>query len=274
MKILVVYVFHEYNQRVKYFIENAIFKDEIIDFIIVCNDKDFKINNIPTYVKYINRENNGYDFGAWSYALLTDNLYKIYTHILCANSSIIGPFNYKDKWVYKYIEGLKDNIKLFGSTINIYNNNNFIINENEIDVNNNTLNKLKLNNDHDTIEIYTNDFKNLFNRSHLQTYIFALDVNTFEFLIKCKIFTLNNENYKDIQDVIHNKEVQMSRKIIENGWNIGCFHSMFKDFDFTFKNNIAKNTLLYYEDMTYDIFNNFLWKKEDLIFIKGNRVNY
>jgi len=38
-KTLILYVFHEYNERVKYFIKNAIFEDENVDFIMISNNK-------------------------------------------------------------------------------------------------------------------------------------------------------------------------------------------------------------------------------------------
>ena len=49
-KLLVLYVFHEYNDNVKHFVEKCIFKDENIDFILISNSKD---NNFeaPEYVK-------------------------------------------------------------------------------------------------------------------------------------------------------------------------------------------------------------------------------
>ena len=75
----------------------------------------------PNYVKFILRENKGFDFGGWSDALLTNNLYRGYENFIFVNSSVVGPFlppYYKGKWTDIYLNGLKDNIKLFGSTIN------------------------------------------------------------------------------------------------------------------------------------------------------------
>jgi len=61
-KLLVLYVFHIYNDRVKHFIENCIFYDENVDFIIISNDTN-NIFEVPYYVKTLLRENIGYDFG-------------------------------------------------------------------------------------------------------------------------------------------------------------------------------------------------------------------
>jgi hypothetical protein len=39
-KILVLYVFHIYNDRVKHFLDNSVFDDENVDFLIISNDKN------------------------------------------------------------------------------------------------------------------------------------------------------------------------------------------------------------------------------------------
>jgi hypothetical protein len=122
MKILVLYVFHKYDKLVKYFFDNCIFKDDNIDFIIIANDINYNFNlaNLPDYVITMNRENIGRDFGGWSEGLLQDNLYKNYNKFIFANSTIIGPFlkDNNKKWTDYFINGLSENIKLFGSTIN------------------------------------------------------------------------------------------------------------------------------------------------------------
>ena len=76
-KLLVLYVFHIYNNRVTHFINNCIFYDSNVDFIIISNDKNNTLD-VPFYVKTLFRDNIGYDFGGWSDALLTNNLYKNY----------------------------------------------------------------------------------------------------------------------------------------------------------------------------------------------------
>ena len=116
IKVLVVYCFHKYNDRVKKFIKNAIFEDDNVKFIVVCNDLKLKIP-VPSYVTYLNRDNKGYDFGAWSHAIFTDNIYNNYDYFIFANSSVDGPY-IKGKWTDVYINGLQNNVKLFGTTIN------------------------------------------------------------------------------------------------------------------------------------------------------------
>jgi len=112
------------------FIKNCIFYDENIDFIIMSNNKNDKNNNtfknitnielfLYKNVKILFRDN--YNFGGWSDTLSKDNLYEKYNNFIFVNSSVTGPFfpsDYKGKWTDLYINGLKDNVKLFGSTIN------------------------------------------------------------------------------------------------------------------------------------------------------------
>jgi hypothetical protein len=236
MKTLVLYVFHQYNDRVAYFLYASIFEDPNIDFLIICNNIDLNLN-LPSYVKILKRQNIGFDFGGWSEGLLTNDLYKNYDNFIFANSSILGPFlpsYYTGKWTDIYINGLKNNIKLFGSTINT--------------------------------------FYDIVNRSHVQSYIFSTDREALQYLIDCEIFSLTNIMH-NFMDAVNNKEILMSRKIIEKGWNIGCLHSYYKDVDFTFK---TKKPEEYDLKVVADLMNKLFYDTHninvlELVFIKGNR---
>lgn len=234
-KLLVLYVFHIYNDRVDKFIKNAIFFDENIDFIVICNNKNIQFN-VPNYVKKLSRDNIGFDFGGWSDALLKNDLYKNYDHFIFANSSIIGPFipsYHKGKWTDIYLDGLQNNIKLFGSTIN-------------------TL--------HDPIH-----------KAHIQSYIFSMDKQTLAYLIYCNIFSLTNYA-KTFQNAIVDKEILMSRKIIEKGWNIGSLFQYYQGVDFTFKTKKPNQyNITFLGDVYSSTYRPSLWNEHQLVFIKGNR---
>jgi len=234
-KLLVLFVFHIYNERVESFIKNCIFKDDNIDFVIVCNNKKI-VYDCPDYVKKINRDNIGFDFGGWSHALLYNNLYSSYDNFIFVNSSVIGPFLKTEgiKWTDIYLSGLKDNVKLFGSTINT-------VSDPE-------------------------------HKSHVQSYIFSMDKLTLEYLIKCNIFSINR-NVRNMNEAIWNKEVLMSRKIIENGWNIGSLLPYYQGVDFTFSNKKFKDyKLKNYDDLMFNKYHNVLWNEYELLFVKGNRI--
>ena len=235
-KTLVLFCFHKYIQRVKDFVENAVFPDKNVDFLFISNDKKVNVS-LPSYVKLIKRDNVGYDFGAWSDGLLTDNLYKKYNNFIFVNSSVSGPFlpeKYEGKWTDIYLDGLKNNVKLFGSTINT--------------------------------------IRDPLHRSHVQSYIFCLDKETLEHLILCGIFSKTNYA-KSFIEAVYDKEVLMSRKIIEKGWNIGSLLPLYDGVDFTFKNKHPKDyDIRFMGDVMFDKYMDKLWKKTDLVFVKGNRI--
>ena len=234
MKTLVLYVFHVFNGRVQTFINKAIFEDENTDFIVICNDKniDFKV---PEYVKTFKRDNIGYDFGGWTDALLTDDLYKSYDNFIFVNSSVIGPFlpNYfTGKWTDIYLAGLKDNIKLFGSTIN-------------------------------TCANYADPAK----FSHVQSCIFAMNRETLDLLIDGNIFS-KNHYAKTMDEAIWLKEVHMSRLVLEKGGNIGSLLKHYQGVDFTFK---VQPKVVMLNDLLNNQYRNVYWNEYDLVFVKGNR---
>jgi hypothetical protein len=247
-KILVLYAFHEYNPRVASFIKNAIFEDEKIDWIIICNNPSLEFF-APSYVKILHRENRGYDFAAWSFGLFTDDIYKNYQHFIFCNSSIIGPYlheDYQGKWTDVYLKGLSSQVKLFGSTIN--------------------------NHFHDKFGI--DDMEKPLVFSHVQSYIFCMDNETLAYLIQCGIFSLTN-NSDNFFETIANKEVGMSRKIIENNWNIGSLMSMYRnvDFRFIYKKPRDYHDVKFMGDVMFPQGNNIFWTAEELVFIKGNRIS-
>lgn len=237
-KILVLYAFHIYNDRVKKFIDDCIFYDENVDFLIICNNPSINFT-APPYVKIMFRENTGFDFGAWSEGLLKDNLYKNYDKFIFANSSIIGPFlpeNYTGKWTDIYINGLKDNIKLFGSTIN------------------------------------SHTFNRHMDSPHVQSYIFSVDKITLQYLIDCKIFRTTDLPTSHM-DAILQQEVLMSTKILEKGWNIGCLLPLYKGIDFTFSEKKPEECgITFLGDIAFGHHRGKLWNDNELVFIKGNRM--
>jgi len=235
-KLLVLFVFHQVNDRVKQFIEKCIFQDGNVDFVIISNDKANTFDS-PEYVKKIFRDNVGYDFGGWSEALLTGDLYKKYDNFIFVNSSVIGPFlppDFNGKWTDIYVNGLSDTVKLFGSTINA--------------------------------------MMRPTTHAHVQSYIFSVNKETLEYLIQCGIFS-NSDIANTFDEAIKNKEIGMSRKIIEKGWNIGSRLKYYEGVDFTFKTKKPSDYgKPFLDDIMYPQFRGNLWKDDELVFIKGNRM--
>ena len=234
-KTLVLFVFHIFNDRCKKFIDTCIYEDPNVDFIIISNDKNARFQ-CPSYVKKIFRDNIGYDFGGWSDALLQDNLYQNYDNFIFINSSVIGPFlrpEFKGKWTDIYLNGLKGDVKLFGTMINT--------------------------------------MRNPLKKAHVQSYVFAMNKDTLQYLIDEGIFS--NTNYvKTFNDAINDKEILMSRKIIDKGWNIGSLFPLYKGVDFTFKTKSPENyNIKFQDDIMNDNYFGYLWTEYDLVFVKGNR---
>jgi hypothetical protein len=117
-KILVLYVFNNYTDDVKYFLNNGIYYQKNIDYIIICNNINIKFK-IPFYATKIIRNNLNTDFDSWTYVLFKNKRYLDYYYFLFINEYAKGPFHYNN-WIDYYINGLNYNIKLFGSSINIF----------------------------------------------------------------------------------------------------------------------------------------------------------
>jgi lipopolysaccharide biosynthesis protein len=247
MRTLVIYVFHEFNDRVDYFIKHALFDDETVDFLFVCNNLQLQQTiALPYYAAILFRENLGYDFAAWSYALFQNDIYKKYDNYIFVNSSVMGPYldpQYNGKWTDIYIDRLTESVRLFGSTINTE----FFLRK----------------------DIDPNLHPVLF--SHIQSYIYSMKQDTLHYLIECGIFSKDNHS-TNFHKTIENKEVGMSRKIIENNWNIGCLMPIYKDVDFRF---IYKKPQDYPHPFLPDIMDethvNKHFTPRQLVFIKGNR---
>ena len=64
----------------------------------------------------------------------------------------------------------------------------------------------------------------------------------------------------------------MSKKIIENNWNIGCLMTYYKNVDFTFRDkNPNDYNIKFLDDLMYQLFYKQIWNEYELVFIKGNR---
>jgi hypothetical protein len=99
-----------------------------------------------------------------------------------------------------------------------------------------------------------------------------MNKETLDFLIEKHIFTLENTG-ENFYETIANKEIGMSRAIIENNWNIGSLLPFYKgiDFRFIYKKPIDYPILFQGDVMYPPYYEKKYWKPEDLIFIKGNR---
>ena len=243
MNTLILYVFHKFNNRVRYFIEHGIFESQNYTFLIIINgDDDLNLYiNVPGYVKLLKRDNIGFDFGGWSDGLLNNDLYKDYDNFIFVNSSCIGPFTpsyYSGNWCDIFIKNITDDVKLFGTTINNADM------SGEIDV------------------LY---------KAHVQSWAFCMDKVALKLLINKGIFSKIYE--KNLVDTVNHREIGMSREIIRNGWNIGSLMIYYDNIDFRFKDKQPSEyniTFLRNCGVNNGYFDSNLHPYE-VIFVKANR---
>ena len=128
-KCVCIYAYYEKNEQYKknlnFFLSNGGILD-YVDYYIVING-NYTIE-IPKYdnVKVIERENIGYDFGAWGH-ILNNYINNSYDYYIFINSSVRGPYipkNSINNWLDKFMELFNNkDTKMVGSTINILDNN-------------------------------------------------------------------------------------------------------------------------------------------------------
>jgi hypothetical protein len=191
MKIVVVYVFHEINDNVRYFFQHGVFEDKDINFIFVCNGSH--ILDLPSYVKYINRSNIGHDFGAWSHAIYTENLIEKYDFFVLLNSSVKGPFippwSPEKNWIKLFTQFIDEKVKLVGTTL--------------------------------AVDEYL---------THIQSSILVLDKVGLNIGIEENIFELNPID-REKRDIVILKEVGLSQGIMKHGYKIKPLLSSYHNTD-------------------------------------------
>jgi len=256
-KTLVIYAFHEYNLRVEYFFKNAIFYDNNTNFLIICSTLDLlylqKIKElIPSYVDIIFRDNKGFDFGAWSEGIYKNDNYNNYDYFIFVNSSVIGPFlpesQKEKKWTDIFINGLTDNIKLFGSSITSGNYPSHV--QSYLFCMNSFTLKYLMDNEIFTLNKYTN--------SKIET-ICDKEVNMSQLILKIPNWNIGSkmEYYKNVDFSKNRNEIPIY--LFDDAMYIEYMKPSNLDEKLPFKFKKSKNIVE-------------LWSIEELIFVKGNRI--
>lgn len=207
--ILVIYAYYEkddtYRENLEFFIKKGIYDDDICDYIIVVNGEiksDLPKNVNKQNVRVLYRENKGYDYGAYDCALnsFANNELEKYKYFIFLNTSVRGPFipKYnKIKWYEPFINLIKEDVKLVGTTINILNTSN---------------------SEHSQIFERMTGFKRP--HTHVQSQMFAMDLECLKFLMEKGLF--QSTNYNNMTEFIASKEIMMSQLVLKNNWNISC----------------------------------------------------
>ena len=250
--ICVFYAYYEKNDLYKnnftYFLNNAILDD--VDYYIIINGECSinipKKNNITIF----KRENKGYDFGAYSYAI--KNINRIYNYYFFINTSVCGPYlkDSNKQWTSYFLELLNDDVKVVGTSINMHSSN-----------------KFGLNSEYDLTNIYNKNPP----YSHVQSMFFCIDNEYFQHLKNINFFDEESINTENIHSIIVNKEIGLSQIALKHGWNINCILSKYKSLDYRVMDKDINNTSNFgdpYYSKSYfgeDI------DKYEVIFYKNNR---
>lgn len=258
-KICCFYAYYEknelYKNNLKYFLDNGILDN--VDYYIIINGKcSIDIPNKSNIIIY-KKENQGYDFGAYSYAIkiLENKKLENYDYYFFINSSVRGPYlkNKNMIWTDEFIKLFKNNVKIVGTTINIYPLNKFPLHKSK---------RYNLN------EIYSKEIP----FTHIQSMFFCIDKEYYHYLKKIDFFNEEEmNNAPDIYYIIANKEIGLSQIALKNGWNINSILSKFKDINYlnikSDFNTSSKNGDPYYPKAYFG--KNI--DKNEVIFYKINR---
>jgi len=215
MKTVVFYAYYETLTaalNLDYFIKHAISYEEDILFIIIINDKKCSVP-LPDYKNcmIINRENNGFDFGAHKCAIeVLKSKHKCsledlpFDYYIFMNSSVTGPFLplYYPKnlhWSNIFISKITDKVKLVGTSI--------------------------------TVLPHTDDGGY---GPKVEGFCFATDKIGFNILAnKNDIFMYHPTKYH----VIIYSEYGMTKEIFKHGYSIDCLLYKYKDIDWSNSKN-------------------------------------
>lgn len=241
-----LYAYYEKNELYKnnllYFLENGLLDN--IDYYFIINGKHTIEFPIQTNIKIIERENVGFDFGAYSYAI-TNIIKNKYDYYIFLNATVKGPYlNNNKNWLDTFLELFTEKVKLVGTSI-----------------------------------CFTKDerVKTAFNIEsiyYVQSMFFIINKELFEYLIINNFFNdekiLNKETI--LQNIVINKEIRLSHLTYKSGGNINCYLSKYRDLDFTkIKNDINPTS---FNGDSY--FPNRYWcstiMPNDVIFYKNKRM--
>lgn len=249
-KICCLFAYYEkndlYKENLNFFLNNGIYDE--IDYYIIINDKCTLTLPDKSNIKILYKGNKGYDFGAYSYALKTIN--KSYDYYTFINSSVRGPYlrDKNIKWYEPFLKLFVNNVKLVGTSINIYSLNTF----------------------------YNYNLKDYYNHDtpfpHVQSMFFMIDKEYFNHLQKINFFDEEKlNNITNINEVILYYEFGLSQIALKNNWNINSILEPYKNLDYI---NIKKdiNPTSNNGDPYYN--NSYFGKTidpYDAIFFKNNR---
>lgn len=187
MRLLIIFASTGWNDNLDFFLREAFPIPYDYELYLVFNDDHQGSYSPPIPCHIIQRENKGYDFGAWGHVL--KDKWREFTHFILLNETVRGPYNPPGTlWIDRFLNKLQGNTCLVGTTINV-----------SLD-------------------------KQLLARSmivwspHVQSQFLAMDLRAMEIAMNKDIF--QPQTCKGW--CISNQEMGLSLAILEAGYNMDC----------------------------------------------------
>lgn len=202
-------------------------------------------------VSYVFTENLGNDFGGYCHVINTIIDINKYEYFFFINSSIRGPFlTARDKklWTEYFIEQLKPDVGIVGSTINI------------------------LPMSSQCAISYSEKYGEAANYSHVQTTSYLLPKKSLQHLIEKEFFS--SPGIPDKEDAIRDYEVKLSQLIKERGWNLKSLLPEYNAIDYRIPHSDINPTSDQGDPCFKDGYFGRTIHPHEIIFIKTNRNLY
>lgn len=247
MRSLCIYAYfeknNEYRNNLRYFLQHGVNAES--DFVFVLNGPCSVDIPKARNVAVMQRENVGYDFGAYSSAIrrLPSEILDQYDYFFFLNTSVRGPFMLDDTrpWQKVFIDMLTGDTKLVGTTINIL----------------------------PTSSPYLAEQGFRAPYSHVQSQMFVMDKECFEFL-RSLIF-LDDVSSMDFQSIIETREIAMSQHVLKNKWNINCLLPGYKGLDYRSLTEDINPTSADGDPSFNGAYFGGTYNPYDVVFVKTNR---
>jgi len=209
---LVLYQYFEKDQNYRdnfaHFMAFGYRKD--LQFVVILSgDHSIELPQAPN-IKYLSTPNRNYDYGAFAHALKADVNLDSYKNVIFINSSMRGPFLSPmagpKSWADLFIEGLTDEVALFGPTICI----------------------LDPKSSH--AKLFAKRHPGMPSLAHVQTGAYAMSVQTVKRLLAEGFY--DNETQMTRQQAITDYEMLLSQKILTTGKNISSLVPEYRRVDY------------------------------------------
>lgn len=211
-RYLCIYAYYQkdssYKQNFKYFLRKGILPN--VDYFIIingkCNVRIPRRHNITVFY----RPNQGFDFGAYSYALT--KVKRDYEYYFFINTSLRGPVlkHPKKPWIDEFLSLFSENnVHLVGISINVYPSKSF--------------GKYDLEHLYSHAPPYT----------HIQSMMFCMTPKLLQSLQSENFFNESEINQMtDIEQIVAKKEIGLSQHVLKNNWNINCLLPQYRGRDY------------------------------------------